>query len=68
MDIKQSSCYALLKHQRHNGLGPNIMMDQHDIEVVKNFIYMGSEVTSDNIVSAEIKRKINWVKKFVGGL
>ena len=30
----------------------------HNIEVVRNFIYLGSEVTSDNNTSVEVKRRI----------
>ena len=33
-------------------------MDSHNIEVVRNFIYLGSEVTSDNNTSVEMKRRI----------
>ena len=42
----------------HNALGPNVNMGDHNIEVVRNFIYLGSEVTSDNNTSVEIKRRI----------
>ena len=51
---------SFLNHQRYNDLGPNIIMGQHNIVVVKNFIYLSSEETYD---SAEIKRKIILAQK-----
>ena len=41
----------------HNPLGPNVNMGSHNIEVVRNFIYLGSEVTSDNNICVEVKRR-----------
>ena len=37
-------------------------MGSHNIEVVCNFIYLGSEVTSDNNTSVEVKRR-TWMGK-----
>ena len=56
------------QQQRHNDLGPNITMGSHSIEVVKNFIYLGSEITSDNDTSAEVKRRIILASRCLGGL
>ena len=42
----------------HNALGPNVNMGSYNIEVVRNFIYLGSEVTSDNNTIVEVKRSI----------
>ena len=42
----------------HNALGTNVNTGNHNIEVVPNFIYLGSEVTSDNNTSVEVKRRI----------
>uniref|UniRef100_T1GH10 Reverse transcriptase domain-containing protein n=1 Tax=Megaselia scalaris TaxID=36166 RepID=T1GH10_MEGSC len=44
--------------QRHNDLGSNITMGHHNIKIVKNFMYLSSEVTSDNNISAEIRTRI----------
>lgn len=57
------------KHQnRHNDLGTHVNMGPHSIEVVKNFIYLGSEVTSENDISVEIKRRIVLASRCLGGL
>ena len=44
--------------ETNNTLGPNVNMGSHNIEVVRNFIYLGSEITSDNNTSVEVKRRI----------
>lgn len=54
--------------QRHSDLGPNITMGPHNIEIVKNFIYLGSEITSNNDISAEIRRRIILASKCMGSL
>lgn len=45
-----------MKEQQYKDIGTNINIGQHDIEIMKNFIYLSSEVTSDMNVIAEIKR------------
>ena len=39
------------KQQRQNDLETNIIMGPHNIEIVKDFIYLGSEITSDNDIT-----------------
>ena len=54
--------------QRHNDLGSTVTMGPHNIEVVKSFIYLGSEITSDNDISAEVKRRIILASRCLGGI
>ena len=42
----------------HESLGPIFSIIDYDFEVVKDLIYLGSEVTSDNNIDVEIKRRI----------
>lgn len=46
------------KERSHNDVGATVNIGGYDLEVVKNFIYLGSEVTSDNNTSVEVKRRI----------
>lgn len=52
----------------HNRLGQNIKIGHYQFEAVRNFIYLGSEVTHDNDVSSEIKRRIMLANKCLFGL
>ncbi|CAG9828522.1 unnamed protein product [Diabrotica balteata] len=37
---------------------PRLLIDDLELESVDTFVYLGSLLTKDNIVSAEIKRRI----------
>lgn len=52
----------------HNRLGQNVSIGNYQFEAVKNFIYLGSEVTHDNDVSSEIKRRIMLANRCLFGL
>lgn len=56
------------RQSRHSDLGSNITIGHHSIEVVKSFIYLGSEVTTENDISVEIKRRIILASRCLGGL
>ena len=40
----------------------NIIADSYTLDIVKEFIYLGSTVTTKNDVSLEIKRRVTPVK------
>ena len=46
------------RERSHNQLGPKVNMGKYNIEVVNNFVYLGSEVTSNNEIIVEFKRRI----------
>ncbi len=58
----------MLSTPKHTAIEPIITMGSYNIEVVKNFVYLGSEVTSNNDVSAEINRRIILASRCLGGL
>ena len=58
----------MLSTPKHIAIEPIITMGSYNIEVVKNFVYLGSEVTSNNDVSAEINRRIILASRCLGGL
>lgn len=67
---EEKTKYMLSSKQpnRHNDLGSNVTMGPYTIEVVKSFIYLGSEITSENSLSVEIKRRIILASRCLGGL
>ena len=52
----------------HTAIEPIITLGSYNIEVVKNFVYLGSEVASSNDVNAEINQRIILASRFLGGL
>ena len=49
-------------------LGQNVSIGNHRFEAVQNFIYLGSEVTHDNDITSEIKRRIMLASRCLYGL
>ena len=39
------------RKRSHNQLGPKVNLGKYNIEVVNNFVYLGSEVTSNNDIT-----------------
>lgn len=53
---------------QHHRLGQNITMDSYSFEVVKDFVYLGSTITSGNDITAEVKRRITLANRCFFGL
>ena len=47
-----------LRASSQERVGPKVNIGNYDFEVVNNFIYLGTEVTSDNNITSEVKRRI----------
>ena len=59
MNADKTQCMLSSRNQTHHeSLGQIFTVGDYDFEVVKDFIYLGSEVTSDNNIGVEIKRRI----------
>ena len=58
----------MLSTPTHTEIDQNITIGPYNIEVVKNFVYLGSEITSKNDVSAEVSRRIVMANRCLGGL
>ena len=56
MRAKQSICYRQLRDVQP--IVPQITADNYTFNIVKEFIYLGSAVTTKNDVNVEIKRRI----------
>lgn len=56
------------KESQHRRLGQNVTMDRYNFEVVKDFVYLGSTITTQNDISAEIKRRITLANRCFFGL
>lgn len=57
-----------LRQPSHERVGPNVRMGDYNFEVVRNFIYLGTEVTSDNNITTEVKRRIVLANRCLYGL
>lgn len=56
------------KERSFTDLGPTVTMGNHQFETVRKFVYLGSEITSENDVTVEIKRRIVLANKCLFGL
>jgi len=59
---------SMLSTPTHTEIDQSITIGPYNIEVVKNFVYLGSEITSKNDVSAEVSRRIVMANRCLGGL
>ena len=49
-------------------LGISVEIDGYHFEVVKDFVYLGSSITTDNDLSLEIRRRITLANRCYFGL
>ena len=71
LKINEDKTKYLLSSRRensHNRIGQNISIGNHRFEAVRNFIYLGTEVTYDNDITSEIKRRIMLASRCLYGL
>ena len=57
-----------LRASSQERVGPKVNIGNYDFEVVSNFIYLGTEVTSDNNITSEVKRRIMLANRCLYGL
>ena len=65
MRTKQSICFRQVDARR---IDSRITADNYTFDTVKEFIYLGSAVTTKNDVSLEIKRRIILGNRYYYGL
>ena len=51
-----------------SSIGVSVEIDGYNFEVVKNFIYLGSSINTDNDISLEIRRRITLANRCYFGL
>lgn len=60
--------YLLSAAKQSSRLGSSIQVGNHNFEVVKNFVYLGTQITNTNNVSEEIQRRIALANRCYFGL
>ena len=48
----------LLSTAKDTSIGVSVKLDGYNFEVVKDFVYLGSSINTDNDISLEIRRRI----------
>ena len=56
------------KQSSHSRIGTHVTVDSYNFEVVKDFVYLGTSINTDNNVSLEIQRRISLANKCYFGL
>ena len=56
------------KNKSQNQLTCSLTLGSRKFEVVKEFIYVGTEIIADNNISAEIRRRITMTSRYLYGL
>ena len=56
------------KQSAHSRIGTHVTVDSYNFEVVKDFVYLGTSINTDNNVSLEIQRRISLANKCYFGL
>ena len=54
--INESKTKLLLSTAKDTSIGVSIEIDGYNFEVVKDFVYLGSSINTDNDISLEIRR------------
>ena len=49
----------VLSTAKDTSIGVSVQIDGYNFEVVKDFIYLGFSINSDNYISQEIRRRIS---------
>ena len=58
----------LLSTAKDTSVGVSVQIDGYNFEVVKDFVYLGSSINSDNHISLEIRRRITLANRCYFGL
>ena len=58
----------LLSTAKDTSIGVSVQIDGYNFEVVKDFVYLGSSINTDNDISLEIRRSITLANRSYFGL
>ena len=64
----RSKTKLILSTARDTSVGVSVQIDGYNFEFVKDFIYLGSSINSDNDISLEIRRRITLANRCYFGL
>jgi len=67
-EAKTKCMLSSKKDSQHRRLGQNVTIGSYNFEVVRDFVYLGTAVSSRNDTSAEIKRRITLANRCFSGL
>ena len=60
--------YIISTHKQAARIGPHVTIDSYAFEVVKDFVYLGTNINNNNNVSMEIRRRLTLANKCCFGL
>ena len=66
--VTESKTKLLLSTANDTSIGISVAIDGYNFEVVKDFIYLGSSINTDNDISLEIRRRITLANRCYFGL
>ena len=66
--VNESKIKLLLSTAKNNSIEVSIEIDGYNFKVVKDFVYLGSSINTDNDISLEIRRRITLANRCYFGL
>ena len=66
--VNESRTKLLLPTAKDTSIGVSVEIDGYTFEVVKDFVYLGSSINTDNDISLEIRRRITLANRCYFGL
>ena len=66
--VNKSRTKMLLSTAKDTSIGVSVEINGYDFEVVKDFVYVGFSINTDNDVSLEIRRRITLANRCYFGL
>ena len=66
--VNESKTKLLLSTAKDTSIGVSVEIDGYNLEVVKDFVYLGSSINADNDISLEIRRRITLANRCYFGL
>ena len=66
--VNESKTKLLLSTAKDTSIGVSVQIDGYNFEVVKDFVYLGSSLNTDNDISLEIRRRITLTNRCYFGL
>ena len=61
--VNESKTKYLLSTAKDTSIGVSVEIDGYNFQVVKDFLYLGSSINTDNDISLEIRRRITFANR-----
>ena len=66
--VNESKTKLLLSTAKDTSIGVSVERDGYNFEVVKDFVYLGSSINTDNDISLKVRRRIILANRYYFGL